>query len=271
MGEALRKERIIWLDLLKLFAIFLVIWGHLFPRLGWPWEQKYMGIDGLIYSFHMPLFMTISGYVSSKVISGQGDLFRKFRQLIIPCALLGIICSCIKFQENFWYLKSLFSCYCLFLLFYKLFHNRLISYFFLVGGCFVLFPLIAYLPVIGSFKLDFMLPFFGLGLLLRKYSLWISKHLIPLTIILGIMFFICESFWNGQYVWYNTQPRWVDYKHLYLNHQFVFDTTNLVICLFRYFTGAVASCFFIFLFQKLFPQNQIGEKIQYVSKWGGKL
>ena len=60
--------RIEWLDSLKGFAIFLVVVGHvvlgylragIFPEYQWSLQLTH----DLIYSFHMPLFFLISGFL----------------------------------------------------------------------------------------------------------------------------------------------------------------------------------------------------------------
>lgn len=60
--------RIEWLDSLKGFAIFLVVVGHAvlgylragtFPEYQWSLQLTH----DLIYSFHMPLFFLISGFL----------------------------------------------------------------------------------------------------------------------------------------------------------------------------------------------------------------
>ena len=60
-----KSERLVSFDLLKLFAIYLVVLGHcvqhLLPSHSYD-EPMYV----YIYSFHMPLFMMISGYFSYK-------------------------------------------------------------------------------------------------------------------------------------------------------------------------------------------------------------
>lgn len=47
------KNRIIWIDWLKVFGIFLIIWGHMFPPM----------ITDFIYSFSVPLFFITSGFL----------------------------------------------------------------------------------------------------------------------------------------------------------------------------------------------------------------
>lgn len=55
-GEEM-KNRIEWIDNLKGFGIILMVWGHFYPPLG---------IKEWIYSFHMPLFFFLSGYLRNK-------------------------------------------------------------------------------------------------------------------------------------------------------------------------------------------------------------
>ena len=60
------------LDILKGIGIVLVILGH-----------QYLPIGHFIYSFHMPLFFLISGYLYYKKEIKE-SLVKDFRRLIIP-------------------------------------------------------------------------------------------------------------------------------------------------------------------------------------------
>ena len=59
------QQRINWIDWSKVFAIYLVVLGHLVQRTG---IELY--IFYFIYLFHMPFFFFISGYLF-KVREGQ--------------------------------------------------------------------------------------------------------------------------------------------------------------------------------------------------------
>lgn len=132
-----KRERNVGFDLLKAFAIYLVLWGHCL--------QYFRSSDfhentvwQIIYSFHMPLFMMISGYFSksSMKLSFAEILKKKFSQLVLPCLSWTIIMWCgyicldvigmhwgnkglttDHFIElllnNLWFLKSCFLCYIL--------------------------------------------------------------------------------------------------------------------------------------------------------------
>lgn len=47
------KVRFYWVDWMKVIGMFLIIWGHLFPK---------HSCD-FIYSFNVPLFFCISGFL----------------------------------------------------------------------------------------------------------------------------------------------------------------------------------------------------------------
>lgn len=57
-------KRITYIDWLKAFAIFLVLLGHSIQNLSAAGMMD--GLHGFIYSFHMPLFMMLSGFFLTK-------------------------------------------------------------------------------------------------------------------------------------------------------------------------------------------------------------
>ena len=56
------KERIEWIDIIKFVGIFLVILGHSISAA----NKEFEVFRNFIYSFHMPLFIFISGYLYRK-------------------------------------------------------------------------------------------------------------------------------------------------------------------------------------------------------------
>jgi len=266
-----QKKRLFWIDSLKVFAILLVIWGHILPRLGqyapMSIEERFDGLNGLIYSFHMPLFMILSGYVSSKILMGQGDIVRKFKQLIIPCITLFFVCLMVGVDDNFWYLKSLFACYVIWLGYFKIhLKSKLLVAIIL---CFFLFPLYQQIPLIRQYKIDFMLPFFGIGLLLHEKANFVKEHLKVLLVIFGILSIILEFMWSDQYVFYNSRANWIDYNVLWEERKFLFNWYNLYCNLFRDVTGFVVSCFFIFLFILIYEKGNQVKMLNKIASGGG--
>lgn len=65
-------QRLDWVDQVKGFTIFLVVYGHNFPIC-----EKY------IYSFHMPLFIMIAGFFHP-VISTFDSIKKRFQSIIVP-------------------------------------------------------------------------------------------------------------------------------------------------------------------------------------------
>ena len=130
MGNSI--NRIIWIDLIKCLAIFLVILGHTITSFNHNYLNSPLYLS--IYSFHMPLFMMISGYmISIKHLNNPLKYLKKrvysilFPALIWGAIVIGIrILLGVHIQHGFmhqwwwglWFLKSLFACDIIILLSY---------------------------------------------------------------------------------------------------------------------------------------------------------
>lgn len=81
------KKRDNTIDVLKGIGIILVVIGHMDT------SQIGGGIISYIYSFHMPLFFWISGYLmySSKSIKFKEFFIKKFRTIIIPYIIFFVV------------------------------------------------------------------------------------------------------------------------------------------------------------------------------------
>ena len=89
------QERLSFIDSLKGFAIFLVVMGHVIE---WQFADHEQAIHGgspqvaiwwhFIYSFHMPLFMFLSGFLFPRIFGSIKEvisfLFRKTYTIILP-------------------------------------------------------------------------------------------------------------------------------------------------------------------------------------------
>lgn len=85
-NDKMEKNRITYLDNLKGFAIILVILGHII-QMWYDSDFTHNKVWLYIYSFHMPLFMFISGYITG-IYSNKLSILqfskKRFIQLIIP-------------------------------------------------------------------------------------------------------------------------------------------------------------------------------------------
>ena len=76
VNQTARPTRIAAWDLLKLFAIFLVVYGHCMQHL-LEVDTRYNPMFLWITSFHMPLFMTLSGlFARNSFRASFKDYFR---------------------------------------------------------------------------------------------------------------------------------------------------------------------------------------------------
>jgi fucose 4-O-acetylase-like acetyltransferase len=78
----MEKQREHHIDLLKAVAIVLVVLGHSIQYTTLQFDEH--PIFRLIYSFHMPLFMFVSGYLAYRTVLSGDYIGRRFRALGIP-------------------------------------------------------------------------------------------------------------------------------------------------------------------------------------------
>lgn len=64
------------IDIIKGIAIFLVLWGHCIQSIAGDEGFFSNWVIRIIYSFHMPLFMVMSGYLFQR--TSQKDFFDYF-------------------------------------------------------------------------------------------------------------------------------------------------------------------------------------------------
>ena len=185
------SKRIISLDLLKLVAIFLVLYGHALQHLV-SVDKTDIGMFRFITSFHMPLFMAISGYfaASSLRFNLKEFVIRKGRQLLVPAVTGSLIVSCIYYaldaDVNFkgliiyglWFLRSLFICSLLFFIAAK--RTKHIALWLAIT--LIISQIIPYL------HLPWMYPAFLLGAAIKHWSEWFKRHSTLLMIATAISF-----------------------------------------------------------------------------------
>lgn len=84
------SKRIEWIDNIKGLGIILIVWGHLYPTL---WIKKWL------YSFHLPLFFFISGYLRKKR-SVKETAVSKAKSLLLPYMITAILSFPIGFVRD---------------------------------------------------------------------------------------------------------------------------------------------------------------------------
>lgn len=215
-------NRILYVDVVKCLAIFLVVWGHLIPNCS-AVDSVDMTIYSVIFSFHMPLFAIMSGmffrpdtdwktFLRNKTLGILLPLvFWSFLQegLISPVRMLmaneaisvhGVVRNCfycVMYWE-LWFLKALFMCFCYAYVSAHWFHS--VRSVIVVGVCSVLLlyllSLCGILPNKSQFLIGFIFlyPFFWVGYILRQCH-WIESKLVWL--MAALVWIVLFQFWQG--------------------------------------------------------------------------
>lgn len=270
-----KKRLPVW-DILKLFAIFLVIWGHSIAAFSSSIIDEnpvYIWLNG----FHVGLFMMVSGYFSSSALrlSPLRFLSKKLYQLIYPCFVWGGIkwiiiettlivlgglaslslsglLSDLYWFSDFWFLKSCFLCFC-------------IAY---LGNMMPIkekywMPLTLIISqVIPPFSIPFMYPCFLIGIIIKKNEI-LMKGIVSHPIILFILFSAMLFFWD--------QEAW-DKSHGIPTDIFTRDILYITELLFyrsyRLVLGVLGGLTFISIFQNAFNKIFYSPIINTLSGWG---
>lgn len=199
-----KKHRDPLMDILKCFAIILVIWGHSILHL----TSRYAATTSyenpafaFIYLFHMPLFMIVSGFFA-KGHSNESTLWRivveKSRQLLVPSIFaavmlwLWMLFTGERFPKEYyligglWFLKSLFICAVLYYVatMFKMKNLAIIISLIISQG-------------INFVNVSWMYPCFLFGTMLRGLLPGFRKYrtiILPLSgFLFLILFFLFES------------------------------------------------------------------------------
>ena len=84
----MKKDRNVYLDVLKGVTMLLVVFGHAFQKTRSDWQEDTLWI----VMFHMPLFMVISGYffyLSVEKYDIMTFIRKKFLRLYVPSLFWG--------------------------------------------------------------------------------------------------------------------------------------------------------------------------------------
>lgn len=228
------SKRLLEFDFLKVFLSFLVILGHDILHRGYenPWSTS---LCSIIYTFHMPLFMVISGYFSyASIMSSNWCSFTKRTvSLLVPffsmCLASFILDYFFSIKIGAWFLMSLFLCYSL------CFGIKLLK----MNNWFkiLIFAIFFFLiiPIKPLYKIDYMFPFFFSGLLLNKFWYLIKQYALKIFIISFMAWLILYFFvWKYNYIYDVYHESWLSLK-------FGFSYFNFYVSLIRWVIGFCGS------------------------------
>lgn len=200
------KKRIYEFDYMRGFAISLVVWMHVIQHLFSPINRNIL--FDFVYSFHMPLFIIISGFLFyNKLGCVFNNIWGGVKRFLLPNLFWGSILiiihgslpkieDVVRLPFTCWFLSSLFFCYVVYSI--ALYSK---NHFAIKIVC--LSVLINLLP--GMEYNKFMIPFFGLGLIMANYKVLTKKISAKYIIIAWVMIIFTEIFlWSPSYTIYNT-------------------------------------------------------------------
>ena len=253
-----------YLDFVKGVAIILVVLGHNIQF------GSAIGInDGfyenslfrLIYSFHMPLFMVVSGYLfyftSDKYtfIENIKSRFTRFVVPIVSWTILNHLVRCMisgtliplgltSFLYSIWFLWAIFWC-SLAVLFVRRWGNDNIGIYLFLGIVLLFVP-----NVFFSNLYVYMYPYFVVGYLWNKYSktnliTWMKPRKLLIIIVVGILLYIP--------LYLNFSQHCFIYKTgtcIFLNHSVCFS--QIIIDFYRYAIGFVGVAIVLMLIKYVF-------------------
>lgn len=199
-------RRLQTVDVLQGLAMLWVVTGHhLFDFMPAWYRQMYLWI----YSFHMPFFIFISGFLiaySYKGIPYKSYIFRRFRKFFVPYVLIGItvtVLAAVKsgfgsFSEDLlylliapkrtdatflWYIYLLFIFYVIYPVLANLRNRRGICIdagVLLLGIVFYLYPARSALFCLDNFTSYFL--FFAIGIVSAWHIDYLHRHLMALNL-----------------------------------------------------------------------------------------
>lgn len=237
----MKVERLLYPDICKFVAIFIVTWSHCAQRVSGMIWTNFLGGLQMDIAFTMPLFMLMSGWFINldKMRNTPIRLYilSKFKRLIVPSFVWYIILSLFSFClpdlsifSYYWYLNALFVCLCVIMICSKIINNNLLC-------CLVSTTLLLLIPYSDFSHINFMIPFlwagYGLRIICRKKY---AQEFIILCSIVGL--FLCTK-WKYNYSVYSSP----------FNSWFL-DLEMVKIMIYRFILGLTISSVIIYVIMK---------------------
>lgn len=204
----MRREK--YYDVIKGFAIWLVVLGHCWQTFCPGWENTILA--KIIIMFHMPLFIAVSGYFFLSSVckySLKDNIKRKFLRLYLPSFSWGLISVIIFLFYKLICHKELEILYFISLLFTGMWFLTVLFLISIIGvfiqnyyskykycAWLIIYLIINFLPSYGTFnQLKYLIPYFVLAMYFSKYNwrqcpLWLfSISLLIFILLLNIYTF----------------------------------------------------------------------------------
>jgi len=194
-----RSKRIVALDVLKCFAIYLVLWAHGIQHLTTA-DCVENPVYRWIYSFHMPLFMMVSGFFSGKSMKLTFGKFvrKKLKQIALPGFVWPWIFTliCIVFMGESLHLSRDFTQYIPYWFLWALLICNFWAY---IGNKFKYGLLVTLLisQTIPFANVIYMYPAFVLGQAIGTHKDWFRNHIKKIIVISGVAYLILMQFWGA--------------------------------------------------------------------------
>lgn len=258
--ESKSSTRILWPDIIKAFAVFWVILGHISSTYD---SQGYFSPFALwIYSFHMPLFMMLSGMFFKYSLKKDFKtlLVDKSRLLLFPLLCWGIMNFVIEVLMltpiNNWggviveYLKS---------------GGPLRGYWYL--KCLFIYLIVNYLLVIWTKKLP-IAAFISVILFLILPNINFSRMMI-VFFWMGVFFEdIQRTTGKKNLLFIASVAMVVCYLSLDIKATYLCSSSSMALYIQFLLIGTSASFFWITLFERLIPQQYASKPILLLQEVG---
>ena len=213
------RKRLDEVTILRPLAIFLVVFYHSFSIYDGKWplpegvipSNCYNWLADIAYSFMLPLFVLMSGYLFSFQLNEKESrvtfislLNNKFRRLLIPCYTFGIlylliiqrplhfhfgsiVSSLLDGVGHLWFLPMLFWC---FIASYTLHRQFKLSTWQVLSLCLILYLVV---PKTLPFRIGYSCWFFiyfEIGYYLRHNISFVRSRIKPLAAYSGIFYIV---------------------------------------------------------------------------------
>lgn len=266
MNVTVSKQRMVSFDMLKGFAIFMVVVGHVIQYLISGNIEDKIGYR-LIYSFHMPLFMAITGF-----FVGLGGvtkyfnikkLYKRVMYLLTPLVVYALVMKYVLLEDSsllhllvngLWFLKSAVGCTLLFVF---------CSWVPVKRHWIPLAISLLLSPLYLMFNMRQMYPCFVAGALLSMHMDWFLANKRKIVFITGGIYLMMLSFF-GSYFWS------IPIKSLIKSRDMIVWMEYLYIWGYRLVLGLSGSLMFLCLFEYLanikFENRLIGRLLSAVGK-----